>query len=118
MKPSSLKYDVAILRPDGEFPNVSAKKVESGESESVKQTAKRPSPLQRAFATNLLVARERAGLTQRALAEAIGASATQIWEIEHCCRNVTFRTVTRLARALKMSEFELLAPQKPKSPKL
>ena len=119
VKPSPLKYNVAILRPGGEFPNVSAKKVEPGEPEpaSVKRTAKRPSPLQRAFAANLVVARERAGLSQRALAQLISASPTQISEIETCTRNVTFRTVTRLARALKMSEFELLAPPTKKSPK-
>jgi ribosome-binding protein aMBF1 (putative translation factor) len=109
------KYGVEIFRPGDEFPNVSAKKVTSGAAEptSVRRPSKRPSPLQRAFAANLMAARELAGLSQRDLARLIDGSQNQISEIENCTRNVTFRTVTRLARALKVSEFVLLSPDKP-----
>jgi ribosome-binding protein aMBF1 (putative translation factor) len=103
---SPVKYDVAILRPGRELLTVIAKKSHI----PVKRPSKRPSPLQRAFADNLMVARKQAGLSQRDLARLIGGSQNQISEIENCTRNVTFRTVTRLARALKVSEFDLLSP--------
>jgi transcriptional regulator with XRE-family HTH domain len=67
------------------------------------------------FARNVLAAREAAGLTQRELARRTGASRNHVSEVEQDARNVTLAMVTRYARALGVSELDLLTPQ-PKKP--
>jgi ribosome-binding protein aMBF1 (putative translation factor) len=53
-----------------------------------------------ALAHKIGVAREKAGLTQAELAEKVGADQATISRIERGEPNVTFETLTKLARAL------------------
>ncbi len=57
------------------------------------------------------LARERAarGLSQRALAGAVGTSPDQVADLERGKRNPTLRTIARLAHALYLRPSELLA---------
>ena len=69
-----------------------------------------PSEIRRTFARNLRQAREAAGLTQHALANVASCSRGLIAEIEIDATNVKLDTVTRLAKALSLTEIDLLGP--------
>jgi transcriptional regulator with XRE-family HTH domain len=69
-----------------------------------------PSEIRRTFARNLRHAREAAGLTQHALAKIASCSRGLIAEIEIDATNVKLDTITRLAKALGLTEIELLGP--------
>jgi ribosome-binding protein aMBF1 (putative translation factor) len=71
-----------------------------------------PSELRRRFAHNLRETRQAAGLFQKALAEATGIQVASVGDIEVHAANVTLDTVTRLARALGVTEIDLLGPRK------
>jgi transcriptional regulator with XRE-family HTH domain len=69
-----------------------------------------PSEVRRTFARNLRHARETAGLTQYALAKVASCSVQQLAQIETTDANVKLDTITRLARALSVTEIDLLLP--------
>ncbi|MGD1110837.1 MAG: helix-turn-helix transcriptional regulator [Mycobacterium sp.] len=69
-----------------------------------------PTELRRTFARNLRQARKAAGLTQHALAKVASCSRAQIAAIETDAANVKLDTITRLAKALGLTEGDLLRP--------
>jgi transcriptional regulator with XRE-family HTH domain len=69
-----------------------------------------PSAVRRTFARNLRHAREAAGLTQHVLAKVASCSRGLIAEIEIDATNVKLDTITRLAKALGLTEIDLLRP--------
>jgi transcriptional regulator with XRE-family HTH domain len=68
------------------------------------------SEVRRTFARNLRQAREAAGLTQAALARATACTHRLLANIETRAANVKLDTITRLARALGLTEIDLLQP--------
>lgn len=72
-----------------------------------------PTELRRRFAHNLREIRQAAGLFQKAVAEATGMPVASVGDIEVHAVNVTLDTVTRLAKALGVTEVDLLGPKKP-----
>jgi transcriptional regulator with XRE-family HTH domain len=87
---------------------MSAKRVGRGQ--------RRPSPhdepteFRRTFARNLRQAREAAGLSPHALAKAAPYNSDQLADLEANATNVTLDTVERLAKALGLTEIDLLRP--------
>lgn len=73
------------------------------------QPSTEPSEFRRRFARNLRARREAAGLFQTALAKAAGMSPSSEGDIEVNAINVTLDTVTRLAKALGVTEIDLLS---------
>jgi transcriptional regulator with XRE-family HTH domain len=69
-----------------------------------------PSEFRRTFARNLRQAREAAGLTQHALAGVAACDPRLLANIETRAANVKLDTITRLARALSVTEIDLLLP--------
>ena len=69
-----------------------------------------PSDIRRTFARNLRQAREAAGLTQHALATVAACDPRLLANIETRAANVKLDTITRLARALSVTEIDLLLP--------
>jgi transcriptional regulator with XRE-family HTH domain len=69
-----------------------------------------PSGIRRTFARNLRQAREVAGLTQHALAIIAACDPRLLANIETGAANVKLDTITRLARALSVTEIDLLLP--------
>jgi transcriptional regulator with XRE-family HTH domain len=65
-------------------------------------------PLQR-FGANLRSAREAAGLSQEALADACDLHRTEISLLERAGREPRLTTILRLARALELTPAELLS---------
>ncbi|MDR2509016.1 MAG: helix-turn-helix transcriptional regulator [Spirochaetaceae bacterium] len=63
------------------------------------------------LSANLKKYRKKDGCTQEKLAEKAGLSAQTLNDIEGCRRWVSPRTLTKIARALKVSEYELLMPE-------
>ena len=63
---------------------------------------------QRAIVAALRSAREEAGLSQRALSEAMGESVTFIHLIEHLRRDVSVAEFIEIAKILKIDPLELL----------
>jgi transcriptional regulator with XRE-family HTH domain len=88
--------------------DVSAKRV----SRSPRDTSAHdePSEVRRTFARNLRQAREAAGLTQHALATVAACDPRLLANIETRAANVKLDTITRLARALSVTEIDLLLP--------
>jgi len=62
------------------------------------------------LARNLRQAREAAGLSQRALAKAAFYNRTLLMDIEDNAANTTLDTIARLAKALGLTEIDLLLP--------
>jgi transcriptional regulator with XRE-family HTH domain len=73
--------------------------------------------LQRRFGTRLRAERVARNLSQEALADVLGVHRTYIGGLERRERNVTLRTVERLAERLGMEPLELLRGVDPKSGK-
>jgi transcriptional regulator with XRE-family HTH domain len=67
--------------------------------------------LQRTFGRNLRAHRKGFGLSQEEFADALGVHRTYIGGIERGERNLTLKSVERIARQIKVSPLELLAPQ-------
>jgi transcriptional regulator with XRE-family HTH domain len=66
--------------------------------------------IQKLFARNLRLARQRAGLSQEGLAHAAGLDRTYVSGIEREMRNPTLTVVAKLASAVGVRAHELLAP--------
>ncbi len=60
--------------------------------------------------------RERAGLTQAQVAEAVAMSVTNYQRIEAGTQNLTLRTMAKVARALGVGVVELLMPPETRAP--
>ena len=54
--------------------------------------------------------RERAHLTQAAVAERVGTTVSNYQRIEHGLQNMTLTTLLRIARAIGVAPMQLLAP--------
>jgi transcriptional regulator with XRE-family HTH domain len=67
--------------------------------------------LQRTFGRNLRAHRKGRGLSQEEFADALGVHRTYIGGIERGERNLTLKSVERIARQIKMTPLELLAPR-------
>lgn len=67
--------------------------------------------LQRTFGRNLRAHRKGSGLSQEEFADALGVHRTYIGGIERGERNLTLKSVERIARQIKVPPLELLAPQ-------
>src|SRR4051794_16650262 len=65
-------------------------------------------PLTLVVARSVVLRRRTVGMTQEQLAQAIGTSQNQVWRIESGQANITLDTLDRLARALKISVYELI----------
>jgi transcriptional regulator with XRE-family HTH domain len=61
-----------------------------------------------ALGKRLAKAREKAGLTQEALAEASGLHWTYVGQVERGERNLTYKNVLKLARGLGIDPSELM----------
>jgi transcriptional regulator with XRE-family HTH domain len=73
-------------------------------------SAARRSLLVRLFARNLLTLRQRAGVSQEALAAEAGLHRTYVGSVERGERNISLLNVERLAKALGVEPWELLRP--------
>lgn len=65
--------------------------------------------LQQTLGRNLRAYRERRGLSQEAFADVLGVHRTYMGAVERGERNLTLRSVERLAESLRVSPQELLA---------
>jgi transcriptional regulator with XRE-family HTH domain len=88
--------------------HIPAKRVRRGPAETLSKTE--PTKFRRCLARNLRAKREAAGLFQKPLSIAAGVQVSAVGEIEVHATNVTLDTVTRLAKALGVTELDLLAP--------
>ena len=68
--------------------------------------------LQRAFGQNLRAYRERRGLSKEDFAELVGVHRTYLGSVERGERNLTLRTVERIAERLRLDPRPLLDPPK------
>lgn len=66
--------------------------------------------LQRAVGRNLRSYRQTRGLSQEAFAEVLGVHRTYMGGVERGERNLTLRSVERIAASLDIDPLELLAP--------
>jgi transcriptional regulator with XRE-family HTH domain len=66
--------------------------------------------LREALKVNLVVTRAQRELTQAALAKAAGVSRQVVSDAERGVANVTFDTIERLAKALRVTPFLLVEP--------
>lgn len=62
------------------------------------------------FAKNLGFVRSRRGLSQEALADLAGLHRTYVGSVERGERNISLRSVERLAKALGVEPWELVRP--------
>lgn len=67
--------------------------------------------LQRTFGQNLRAHREAQGLSQEAFAEVLGFHRTYMGGVERGERNLTLKSVERIAQRLKVPTLELLRPR-------
>jgi transcriptional regulator with XRE-family HTH domain len=68
-------------------------------------------PLRLILAGNIRKYRKNFGYSQEKLAEKAGLSAQTLNDIEGCRRWVSARTMTKLAKALNIAEYQLLMPE-------
>jgi transcriptional regulator with XRE-family HTH domain len=68
-------------------------------------------PIRLVLAGNIRKHRKNYGYSQEKLAEKAGLSAQTLNDIEGCRRWVSARTMTRLAKALNIAEYQLLLPE-------
>ena len=69
--------------------------------------------LQRTVGTNLRKYREQLGLSQEAFAEKVGVHRTYMGGLERGERNLTLRSLERIATRLKLDPLDLLHSDKP-----
>ncbi len=67
--------------------------------------------LQRTFGRNLRAHRKGCGLSQEEFADVLGVHRTYMGGIERGERNLTLKSVERIARRIKVAPLELLAAQ-------
>jgi transcriptional regulator with XRE-family HTH domain len=68
-------------------------------------------PIRRVLAENIKKYRKNLGYTQEKLAEKANLSAQTLNDIEGCRRWVSAQTMTKLAKALHIAEYQLLMPE-------
>jgi transcriptional regulator with XRE-family HTH domain len=68
-------------------------------------------PIRKVLAGNIRRYRKNLGYSQEKLAEKAALSAQTLNDIEGCRRWVSAMTMTKLARALHIAEYQLLVPQ-------
>jgi transcriptional regulator with XRE-family HTH domain len=68
----------------------------------------KPSSVRQILARNLRRQRAATGLSQEALADAAGLHRTFVGSVERCERNISLDNIAKLAKALGISEAELL----------
>ncbi len=68
--------------------------------------------LARTFGINVRLRRKQRGLSQEALADAVGLAPTYVGQIERGQRNPTLKVVEDFARVLKVDALQLLQPTK------
>jgi transcriptional regulator with XRE-family HTH domain len=68
-------------------------------------------PIRRVLAGNIKKYRKDLGYSQEKLAEKAGLSAQTLNDIEGCRRWVSAMTMTKLAKALHVDEYQLLVPE-------
>jgi transcriptional regulator with XRE-family HTH domain len=68
-------------------------------------------PIRKILAGNIKKYRKNWGYSQEKLAEKAGLSAQTLNDIEGCRRWVSAATLTKLAKALHIAEYQLLAPE-------
>jgi transcriptional regulator with XRE-family HTH domain len=66
--------------------------------------------LQRVFGRNLRAQREARGLSQEAFADVLGVHRTYMGGVERGERNLTLRSVERLAARIEVDPLDLLQP--------
>jgi transcriptional regulator with XRE-family HTH domain len=74
-------------------------------------------PIRRILAGNIKKYRKNFGYSQEKLAEKAGLSAQTLNDIEGCRRWVSAMTLTKLAKALHIAEYQLLVPENSESAK-
>lgn len=67
--------------------------------------------LQRAVGSNIRAHRERRGLSQEAFADLLGVHRTYMGGVERGERNLTLKSVERLASRMGVDPLQLLAPE-------
>jgi len=67
--------------------------------------------LQRTVGRNLREYRQARGLSQEAFADVLGVHRTYMGAVERGERNLTLRSVERIAQRLKVEPLELLRPE-------
>jgi transcriptional regulator with XRE-family HTH domain len=72
-------------------------------------------PIRKILAENIRKYRKNFGYSQEKLAEKAGLSAQTLNDIEGCRRWVSAATMTKLAKALHIAEYELLVPENGKT---
>ena len=68
-------------------------------------------PIRKILAENIKKYRKNFGYSQEKLAEKAGLSAQTLNDIEGCRRWVSAMTLTKLAKALHIAEYQLLVPE-------
>jgi transcriptional regulator with XRE-family HTH domain len=68
-------------------------------------------PIRKVLAENIRRYRKNLGYSQEKLAEKAGLSAQTLNDIEGCRRWVSAATMSKLAKALHVAEFQLLVPE-------
>jgi transcriptional regulator with XRE-family HTH domain len=72
-------------------------------------------PIRKVLAENIKKYRKNFGYSQEKLAEKAGLSAQTLNDIEGCRRWVSAKTMTKLAKALNIAEYQLLVPTNEKT---
>ncbi|MDR0599591.1 MAG: helix-turn-helix transcriptional regulator [Treponema sp.] len=73
-------------------------------------------PIRKVLAGNIRKYRKNLGYSQEKLAEKAGLSAQTLNDIEGCRRWVSALTLSKLARALQVAEYQLLIPENGETP--
>jgi len=68
-------------------------------------------PIRKVLAENIKKYRKNFGYSQEKLAEKAGLSAQTLNDIEGCRRWLSAKTMTQLAKALHIAEYQLLVPE-------
>jgi transcriptional regulator with XRE-family HTH domain len=68
-------------------------------------------PIRKVLAGNIKKYRKNLGYSQEKLAEKAGLSTQTLNDIEGCRRWVSAATITKLAKALHIDEYQLLVPE-------
>jgi transcriptional regulator with XRE-family HTH domain len=72
-------------------------------------------PIRQVLAGNIKKYRKKFGYSQEKLAEKANLSAQTLSDIEGCRRWVSSLTITKLAKALHINEYQLLVPENGKT---